>query len=83
MKTIAISIENALLEQLDGLVRAGRKGTKGARPNRSAVVREALRCFLAEREREAREKAEHRVWASHFDRINRQAAALVAEQAEP
>ncbi|OGQ13291.1 MAG: hypothetical protein A2138_27980 [Deltaproteobacteria bacterium RBG_16_71_12] len=83
MKTIAITIENTMLERLDGLVRAAPRRGRRARPNRSEMVREALRRYLAEREREVREEAERKIWARHLGRINRQAASLVAEQAEP
>ena len=42
MKTIAITIENTMLERLDGLVRAAPRRGQRARPNRSEMVREAL-----------------------------------------
>ena len=43
----------------------------------------ALRDFLASRERRAREATEWETWQKHLDEINRDAAALVADQARP
>jgi Arc/MetJ-type ribon-helix-helix transcriptional regulator len=80
VKTIAITIENDMLELLDSLVSRGRQGKRG---NRSAIVRAALGRFLEQRAREEREAAERKIWARHLARINRQAEALVSEQARP
>ncbi|HEY3449077.1 MAG TPA: ribbon-helix-helix domain-containing protein [Myxococcales bacterium] len=83
MKTIAITIDDETLEAIDKLARPGGKGRGSAPGNRSKVVREALREFLAQREKAAREEAEWKVWSKRIDKLNREAAALVAEQAEP
>jgi metal-responsive CopG/Arc/MetJ family transcriptional regulator len=85
MKTIAITIDEKTLATLDRLSRGApsSKGRKAQRGNRSAVVRLALQEFLATRERSVREAAEWGIWSKNIDRLNRDAAALVEEQAEP
>jgi metal-responsive CopG/Arc/MetJ family transcriptional regulator len=83
MKTIAISIDEASLAAVDRLAQAAgrrRSGRKG--PNRSEVVRQALREFLARRRRHEREERDRRILSEHRDEIERQAASLVAEQAD-
>jgi metal-responsive CopG/Arc/MetJ family transcriptional regulator len=83
MKTIAISIDEASLAEVDRLARAGNRRRGGRRAaNRSAVVRQALREFLARQERREREEQDRRILGAHRDEIERQAASLVAEQAE-
>ncbi|MHB8873846.1 MAG: hypothetical protein ACYC8T_09200 [Myxococcaceae bacterium] len=86
MKTIAISIDEPTLIALDRyaaeLSRDG--GGKGKRPrNRSQIIRVAVQAFVAQQERLRREELERGVWAAHRARLNRQAAAVVADQAEP
>ena len=84
MKTIAISIDETSLAALDRLAQAaahGRGRKKGA--NRSEVVRRAVREFIARRQRHEREERDRQILGAHRDRIERQAAALVAEQAKP
>ena len=86
MKTIAISIDEPTLIALDRfaaeLSQGG--GRKGKRPrNRSEIVRMAVQAFVARQEKLRREENERHVWARHRARLARQAAALVAEQAEP
>jgi len=83
MKTIAISIDEGSLAAVDRLAQAAgrrRSGTKTA--NRSEVVRQAVKEFLARHERREREEQDRRILSAHRDEIERQAAALVAEQAE-
>jgi metal-responsive CopG/Arc/MetJ family transcriptional regulator len=80
MKTIAISIDEASLAAVDRLARAAGRGRKAA--NRSEVIRKAVKEFLARKQRREREERDRRVLAAHRDEIERQAAALVAEQAE-
>ena len=76
MKTIAITIEPAMLEVLDGFLKASGK------PSRSACVREALAAYLeAERRRQA-EAREDAIIRKHAATLNRQARALIEEQAE-
>jgi metal-responsive CopG/Arc/MetJ family transcriptional regulator len=84
MKTIAVSIDERLLEGIDRIAR--RRSARGSgrtrrRPNRSQVIREAVRDFLLRGERRERESVERRVLAAHRDRLSRQLEALVGEQA--
>ena len=84
MKSIAISIDESSLAALDRLAQVARRrrgGKKG--PNRSELVRRAVQDFIARHQRREREARDRRILGSHRDRIERQAAALVAEQAEP
>ncbi len=91
MKTIAISIDEATLSDLDRLARSATKSgrtqpssrRKAASGNRSRIVREALREFLKRREEKKRDQREKEIYAKHRRLIARQARALVGEQAEP
>ena len=74
MKTIAITIEEAMLKRLDELAMASPRLR-----SRSALVRAALREFL-EREIEA---LEHKILRKHRRRLAREARALIREQARP
>ncbi len=83
MKTIAISIDEPSLAAVDRLAHAAarRRGEKkGA--NRSEVVRQAVREFLARQRRHEREEKDRRILNAHRNEIERQAAALLADQAE-
>ncbi len=83
MKTIAISIDEASLAAVDRLAQAaGRRQGGAKKANRSEVVRQAVREFLAHRRRHEREERDRRILSAHRDRIERQAASLVAEQAD-
>ena len=81
MKTIAISIDETSLAAVDRLAARRRRGRKGA--NRSEVIREAVRAFVARQRRNEREERDRRILSAHRAEIERQAAALVSEQAEP
>ena len=78
MKTIAFTIEEHLLERIDRL--AARKTT--ATTNRSQILRLAVAEFLAERERLEEEEREREIFRRHRDKLAKQAAALVQEQAD-
>ena len=78
MKTIAITIEEPMLRRLDSIAGEETTGT----PNRSRIVRQALADFIARRDKAACEAAEWARWAPYVDEINRQAALLVADQAD-
>jgi metal-responsive CopG/Arc/MetJ family transcriptional regulator len=83
MKTIAISIDDASLAAVDRLAHAaGHRRSGRKRANRSEVVRQAVREFLARHQRREREEQDRRILSAHRDEIGRQAAALLAEQAE-
>lgn len=77
MKTIAISIDEPLLERLDQLVR--RRSSRG----RSEEVRRAVEEYLTRLERLAEEDREREVFSRNRDILLREAVALVREQAEP
>jgi Arc/MetJ-type ribon-helix-helix transcriptional regulator len=88
MKTIAISIDDPTLTALDRLVGTGPEGVRNRRGgkrtgNRSEVVRLALQEFIARRAKLAREQRERGILAANRERLAREAAALVAEQAKP
>jgi metal-responsive CopG/Arc/MetJ family transcriptional regulator len=78
MKTIAITIEEDILERIDRL--AGKHGS-GSR-NRSQVIRTAVREYLTRSERLADEEREGEILRKNRGRLARQAAALVKEQAK-
>ncbi len=84
MKTIAVTIDETTLLALDRLIsRRSKKGGEKRKRNRSEVVRCALQELIAREEQSERDEAEWHIWSQHLPRLNRQAAALVAEQAEP
>lgn len=78
MKTIAITIEEDILERIDRL-NASRQDTS----NRSRIIRDAVREYLLRVERLAEEEREREIFRKHRGRLARQAAALVKEQAKP
>lgn len=77
MKTIAITIDEAMLERVDRLA-----GHHGDTPNRSKIIRKAVGDYLARLEQRAEEERERDVFRRHRGRLHRQAAALVTEQAK-
>ena len=76
MKTIAIAIDEATLGRLDRL--RGRARSK----NRSEIVRQAVKDYLARLERLEEEEREREILRRHRARLRRQAAALVRGQAK-
>jgi metal-responsive CopG/Arc/MetJ family transcriptional regulator len=87
MKTIAVSIDETTLAAIDRLAAPGSEQRKRGRPsrrvgNRSGVVRTALQEFVARREKVAREERERRILTANRERLAREAAALVSEQAK-
>jgi metal-responsive CopG/Arc/MetJ family transcriptional regulator len=79
MKTIAISIDEETLADLDRV--AGVPGP--VRANRSRVVRLALREYLARSKQTADDARERDILKRHRGRIRQQAAALVKQQGRP
>ena len=79
MKTIAITIDEPTLKRLDQLA----TDTDFSFRNRSDVVRRAVQQFLERVQREAEERRETEIFRKHKSRLNRQAAALIKEQARP
>ena len=77
-------MDEASLAAVDRLAQsAGRQRGGKKTANRSELVRRAVREFIDRQRRREREEADRRILAAHRDRIERQAEALVAEQAEP
>jgi metal-responsive CopG/Arc/MetJ family transcriptional regulator len=83
MRTIAISIDEASLAEVDRLARAARRkpGASG-RGSRSEVIRQAVREFVTRHRKREREESDRRILAKNREKIERQTNALVAEQAE-
>jgi metal-responsive CopG/Arc/MetJ family transcriptional regulator len=78
MKTIAITIDEDMLQRIDRLVARGEATVK----NRSQVIRQAVREYVARLERLAEEEREREVFRRHRQLLERQARALVEEQAK-
>ncbi|HEX9639488.1 MAG TPA: ribbon-helix-helix protein, CopG family [Acidobacteriota bacterium] len=78
MKTIAITIEESALEQID---RVGRRDRR-KRVNRSEVIRRAVHEYVSRLEREAEEERERAIVHRHRERLRRQATELVRQQAK-
>lgn len=76
MQTIAITIDEELLQGLDKM-RQGRQ-----RANRSELIRQAVRLFLDTAARREREEKERAIIHRNRKRLNLEAAALIADQAK-
>jgi metal-responsive CopG/Arc/MetJ family transcriptional regulator len=79
MKTIAVTIDEIMLQRIDRIM----TGESAPWKSRSEIVRQALQEFIAHLERVTEEEREREIFHRHRSRINRQAAALVKEQAKP
>ena len=76
MKTIAITIEEDVLQRIDKLA-----ASRGAQPvNRSQFIREAVKDHLARIERADEEEREKEIFRHNRTRLHRQALALIKEQ---
>lgn len=78
MKTIAFTIDESELERID---RAAAKKL-GKRRNRSQVIRRAVAEYMNRLERQARDEREDKIVRRIYKKLNRQAAALIREQAK-
>ena len=78
MKTIAITIEEDILARIDRL--AGKHG--GGTRKRSHVIRTAVREYLTRVERLSEEERESEILRKHREKLARQTAALVKDQAK-
>lgn len=78
MKTIAMTIDEPTLERIDGMTAEG-----NVWKSRSEVIRQAIHRFIAELERTDGEAHEREVFRQNAARLDRQAAALIEEQAKP
>ena len=75
MKTIAISIDDDIVERLDRL-----SAVRGGAVNRSLTIRQAVREYLAREERIAEEQREAVIFRKNRAKLARQAEALVKDQ---
>jgi metal-responsive CopG/Arc/MetJ family transcriptional regulator len=78
MKTIAVSIDEPTLHRIDKLMAQDEASWK----SRSEVVRQAVQQFVARLERVAEEDRERQIFQRNRARLNRQARALIKEQAK-
>lgn len=78
MKTIAITIDENVLQRIDSFVAGGGRTHR----NRSQVIRQAVEEYLERLERLAEEEREREIFQRHRQRLARQAIALVKEQAK-
>ena len=78
MKTIAITMEETALQQIDRIAKRGGK----KRANRSEVIRRAVEEYIARLERQAREERDEEIIRRNYRKLNRQAAALIRQQAK-
>ena len=79
MKTIAMTIDEPTLRHLDRLMANEAVPWK----SRSEVIRHAVQKLIKELEQASEEKREREIFRRHGPRLNRQAAALIKEQAKP
>ena len=77
MKTIAITIDEETLERIGRL--SARVGAAGR--NRSQLIREAVKDYVARLERTAEEEREAAIVRRHRVRLARQATAAIKTQA--
>jgi metal-responsive CopG/Arc/MetJ family transcriptional regulator len=76
MKTIAITIDEDIVQRLDRLF-----VTKNGSVNRSLAIREALRDYVTREERLVEERREQEIFRKHRVKLARQAEALIKDQA--
>ena len=75
MKTIAITIDEPTLQQIDEL--AKQRGM-----NRSEIVREAAQDYIAEKEAASEEEKERKIFHRQKQKLRKQTAVLIREQAK-
>ena len=78
MKTIAITIDDDILDRIDHLMER-----LPQRTNRSKIIREAVREYLVRVERTREEEREREIFRKNRKLLERQAEVLVKEQAKP
>ncbi len=76
MKTIAITIDEPLLQRLDQLV------TRKSSRSRSEEIRQAVEEYVSRVERLAEEQREREAFRQNKDILAREAVALIKEQAK-
>lgn len=77
MRTIAITIDEDMIKRIDRII----TGDKSRGRSRSQIIRQAVGEHLARLERVAEEDREREIFRRHRRRLERQAKALVKEQA--
>ena len=77
MKTISITVDEAVLARLDRLANSDLQ--EGA--NRSSMIRDAMRTYVAGLERRIDEDREREVFGKRRAQLEKEAVALVREQA--
>lgn len=78
MKTIAMTIDEPTLKRIDRLTATDNKWK-----SRSEVIRQAVHRFVGDLERADEQAHEREVFRRNKARLERQAAALIEEQAKP
>jgi metal-responsive CopG/Arc/MetJ family transcriptional regulator len=78
MKTIAITIDERTLQQVDRLIANSSCHWR----SRSQIIRKAVQEFVGQMERAEREAREREIVRKHRARLARQAEALIKEQAK-
>jgi metal-responsive CopG/Arc/MetJ family transcriptional regulator len=78
MKTIAVTLDENVVQRLDRFVTV----KETARRNRAHLIRQAVQEYVERLERLAEEEREREIFRRHRQRLTRQAAALVTEQAK-
>ena len=78
MKTIAMTIDEPTLKRIDRLTSRDNKWK-----SRSEVIRQAVHRFVSDLERDDEDAHEREVFRRNAVRLDRQAAALIEEQAKP
>lgn len=78
MKTISITVDEDILSRLDQLSDRVESG-----PNRSSMIREAMKAWVLQKEREWEEAREREIFRNNRSKLDKQAAALVEEQTAP
>jgi len=77
MKTIAITIDEPTLRKVDKLAGEAQFQFR----NRSDLIRRAVEAYVKRLEQQLEEERETEILRRHKTRLNRQAAALIREQA--
>ena len=81
METVAVTLDKKTLDALDAVSRNVIRRT-GGRPNRSLVVRTAIREYVGRQLRLESEGRERAVLAKHRTRLAKEAKALIRDQAK-
>jgi len=78
MKTIAITIDEDMLERIDRIIASGAQPAR----NRSQFIRDSVRDHLGQLETKSEEDREREIFRKNRTKLHRQAVALIKEQAK-